>query len=135
MQIAQILSNGVTSGLVYVLMALGFTLIFGIMRVVNFAHGELYMLGGFVVFVLFGTFGWNYYLTVVVAAVAVGLFGAALERLLLRPFIGRELNGMIMALAIAITLRAAAAIVFGPDEQSVPRPVSGVLNLGVAVVP
>lgn len=135
MQIAQILSNGVTSGLVYVLMALGFTLIFGIMRVVNFAHGELYMLGGFVVFVLFGTFGWNYYLTVVAAAVAVGLFGAALERLLLRPFIGRELNGMIMALAIAITLRAAAAIVFGPDEQSVPRPVSGVLDLGVAVVP
>ncbi|MCL4767438.1 MAG: branched-chain amino acid ABC transporter permease [Hyphomicrobiaceae bacterium] len=135
MLLAQILSNGLMTGLVYVLMALGFTLIFGVMRIVNFAHGELYMLGGFATLILFGNLGWNYYLTVVVAAFGVGLFGVLLQSLLLKHFIGRELSGMIMALAIAITLQAGANIIFGPEEQSVPRPVTGVLDLGAAVVP
>jgi len=131
----KIVINGLTSSSVYILMALGFTLIFGIMRIVNFAHGELYMIAAFIVYVLVGTFGWNYYLVVLIAAVAVGLFGATLERVLFRPFIGKELNGMIMALAISITLQAAAFIIFGTDEHSVPRPVSGVIQLGFLMVP
>ena len=133
--LAQIISNGMMSGLIYVLMALGFTLIFGIMRVVNFAHGEFYMLGGFVVFLLCRKLGWNYYASVAVAAVGAGLFGALIERILLRPFIGRELNGMIMALAIAITLQSGASIVFGPEEMTVSRPVTGVLSLGAVKMP
>lgn len=131
----QIVINGLTSSLVYILMALGFTLIFGIMRVVNFAHGELYMLAAFLVYFLVGSLGWNYYLVVMLAGVAVGLFGAILERVLFRPFIGRELNGMIMAIAISITLQAGAFILFGPDEHSVARPISGVIHLGAVVVP
>ena len=131
----QIVINGLTSSLVYILMALGFTLIFGIMRVVNFAHGELYMGAAFLVYVLCSSLGWNYYLAVLAAAAAVGLFGAALERVLFRPFVGRELNGMIMALAVSITLQAAAFILFGPDEHAVERPVSGVFELGMLRVP
>ena len=132
---AKIVINGLTSSLVYILMALGFTLIFGIMRVINFAHGELYMGASFLVFVLAGLLGWNYYLVVLVAAVAVGLFGAFLERVFFRPFVGRELNGMIMALAISITLQASAFILFGTDEHSVPRPISGVFQFGNVIVP
>jgi branched-chain amino acid transport system permease protein len=131
----QIVINGLASSLVYILMALGFTLIFGIMRIVNFAHGELYMVASFLVYFFFGSLGWNYYLVVILAAVSVGLFGAGLERVLLRPFIGRELNGMIMALAISMSLQSAAFILFGPDEHSVPRPISGVIQLGAIVVP
>lgn len=131
----KIVINGLTSSSVYILMALGFTLIFGIMRIVNFAHGELYMIAAFIVYVLVGSFGWNYYLVVLIAAVAVGLFGATLERVLFRPFIGKELNGMIMALAISITLQATAFIIFGTDEHSVPRPISGVIQLGFLMVP
>lgn len=131
----KIVINGLTSSLIYILMALGFTLIFGIMRVVNFAHGELYMVASFLVFAMVATLGWNYYLAVLLAAVAVGLFGAVLERVLFRPFIGRELNGMIMALAISITLQAAAFILFGTDEHAVERPVSGVIQLGAVIVP
>jgi branched-chain amino acid transport system permease protein len=127
--------NGMTSALVYILMALGFTVIFGIMRVVNFAHGELYMVASFLVLVMAGSLGWNYYLVVVLAAVAVGLFGALLERVLFRPFVGRELNGMIMAIAVSITLQAAAFIVFGTDEHSVPRPITGVIQFGDVIVP
>ena len=131
----QIVINGLTSSLVYILMALGFTLIFGIMRVVNFAHGELYMVAAFLVYVLAGSLGLNYYLAVLVAAIAVGMFGAVLERVLFRPFIGRELNGMIMALAISISLQATAFILFGTDEYSVARPFSGVIHLGTVMVP
>lgn len=133
--ISQVAVNGLMTGLVYILMALGFTLIFGIMRVVNFAHGELYMIGAFVILVLFGTFGINYYLSVVIAVFVAAAIGVILERVLLRRFVGRELNGMIMALAISISLQALAAIIFGPQEQSVPRPVSGIINLGSVIIP
>lgn len=132
---AKIVINGLTSSLVYILMALGFTLIFGIMRVVNFAHGELYMFAAVLVYVMVGSLGWNYFVAAALAALAVGVFGVVLERVLFRPFIGRELNGMIMALAISITLQATAFILFGPDEHSVPRPISGVFQLGSVVVP
>lgn len=136
MQLAlQIVVNGLMSSLVYILMALGFTLIFGIMRVVNFAHGELYMMAAFLVYALVGSLGWNYYLVVVLSALALGLFGATLERVLFRHFIGRELHGMILALAVSITLQAAAFILFGANDLSVQRPISGVFDLGALVVP
>lgn len=131
----QIGVNGLIMGLVYILMALGFTLIFGIMRIVNFAHGEFYMLGALAVMVLFSTLGINYYASVIVAALLVALFGAAIERIFLRQFVGRELNGMIMTLAIAITIQAGATIVFGPQEMSIPRPVTGVMNFGGILIP
>ncbi|MCO5105721.1 MAG: branched-chain amino acid ABC transporter permease [Burkholderiaceae bacterium] len=123
------------SSLVYILMALGFTLIFGIMRVVNFAHGEMYMIAAFLVYALVGSLGWNYYLVVILSALALGLFGATLERVLFRPFVGRELQGMIMALAVSITLQAAAFILFGANDLSVPRPISGVFDFGAMVIP
>lgn len=105
------------------------------MRVINFAHGELYMVGAFLVYTMTASLGWNYYLVVVLAALAVGLLGVLLEIVLLRPFIGRELNGMIMALAISITLQAAAFILFGTEERAVSRPVSGIAHLGTVIVP
>lgn len=133
--IIQIAVNGLTFGLIYILMALGFTLIFGIMRVVNFAHGEFYMVGAIGILLLFGTLGINYYLSIVFAVLCVGLLGIIVERLLLRGFVGRELNSMIMALAVAITLQALAAILFGPQEQSVARPVTGVLQVAGVFIP
>jgi branched-chain amino acid transport system permease protein len=123
------------SSSVYILMALGFTLIFGIMRVVNFAHGELYMAAAFLVYVLTGSLGWNYYLAVVAAAIALGLFGAILERLLFRPFVGRELQGLIMALGVSITLQAIGFILSGANDLSMERPVTGVFHLGTMVIP
>ncbi|MFW7341009.1 branched-chain amino acid ABC transporter permease [Pollutimonas sp. H1-120] len=133
--ISQVAANGLMTGLVYILMALGFTLIFGIMRVVNFAHGELYMIGAFAILILFGTLEVNYYLAVVVSVIIAAIFGIIIERTLLRRFVGQELNGMIMALAISISLQALAGIFFGPQEQSVARPISGIFNVGGVIVP
>ena len=131
----QIVLNGLTTGVVYVLMALGFTLIFGIMRVVNFAHGELYMVAAFAITVLNGKFAWPYLPAIVCSIVLVGLLGSVLERLLFRRVIGNEFNCMILALAVSISLQSAALIAFGPDEVGAPRPVTGVFHLGPAVVP
>lgn len=120
--------------LVYILMALGFTLIFGIMRIVNFAHGELYMIGAYVVYVLVAFWGWSYYAAIVGGCVALGLFGALLERVLFRHVMAHELRGMILALAISISLQALAFILFGTDDLSVGRPITGVLSYGSIVI-
>lgn len=132
--IEQIVVNGVMAGLVYTLMALGFTLVFGIMRMVNFAHGELYMVGAFAALALHGTLGWGYVPSVLAATGIAAVFGAVIERLLYRPFVGRELGGMIMSLAVAITLQAVAVIAFGPAELSMERPVTGAWRVHEAVI-
>jgi branched-chain amino acid transport system permease protein len=131
----QIVLNGLTTGLVYVLMALGFTLIFGIMRVVNFAHGELYMIGAFALTVLSGNLHWPYLPAILCSVLLVGLLGAVLERVLFSRVIGNEFNCMILALAVSICLQSLALIIFGPDEVGAPRPVTGVVHLGPAVIP
>jgi len=131
----QILVNGLLVGLIYVIMALGFTLIFGIMRIVNFAHGEFYMLGAVVVLELFGQMGWPFFAAVAAGGVVSALFGLLVERLLFRRIVGDEMAGMIMSLAIGIILQSVALIVFGPAEQTVTRPFSGTWSLGGAMVP
>jgi branched-chain amino acid transport system permease protein len=131
----QMIVNGLLAGLIYVIMALGFTMIFGIMRIVNFAHGEFYMIGAVVVLVLFGSMGWPYFIAVVTGGMVAGLLGVIIERTLFRSLVGDEMPGMIMSLAVGIILQSVALILFGPSEQAVDRPFSGVWTLGSAVVP
>ncbi|CAH1648279.1 MAG: branched-chain amino acid ABC transporter permease [Chelatococcus sp.] len=133
--IEQMIVNGLLAGFIYIIMALGFTLIFGIMRIVNFAHGEFYMAGAVVVLFLFGALGWNFFLAVVIAGFLAAALGIVIERVLFRPLVGNELPGMIMSLAVGITLQSIALILFGPSEQSVQRPFSGTWQLVNAVVP
>ena len=131
MQIAiQISIIALMSAFVYALIALGFTLVFGIMRVVNFAHGEFYMLGAYAMYVLYGLLGWPYGSALIAGALLVGVAGFVLERVLFRRFTGDEMGGMIMSLALAITLQAAISLVFTVDDLSVARPVEGALQIG-----
>jgi branched-chain amino acid transport system permease protein len=131
----QIVVNGLLSGLVYMLMALGFTLIFGVLRIVNFAHGEFYMVGAFGVLVFNGMLEVSYPVALIIAVAATAVLGLVVERFLFRPSIGNELGSMIMSLAVAIVLQAIALIAFGPTERSIDRPISGVLHLHDATVP
>lgn len=131
MQLAfQIFSIALMSAFVYALIALGFTLVFGIMRIVNFAHGEFYMLGAYTMYVFYGLLGWPYGWALVACALTVGAMGLAAERLLFRRFAGDEMGGMIMSLALAITLQAAVSLIFTVDDLSVPRPVEGAWQIG-----
>src|SRR5579862_6987213 len=79
--------NGVVTGMILALIASGLTLIFGIMDVVNFAHGELFMLGAYVGVIVLSTTG-SFWLALILATILVGLFGAVMQIVTLRPLIG-----------------------------------------------
>jgi branched-chain amino acid transport system permease protein len=133
--LAQILVNGLTSGSFYVLMALGFTLIFGIMRLVNFAHGEFYMLGAFVVYHLYGVLGLNFFLALAASAVTVAVLGAVVERVIFVPLRSRELSMLMSALGLQIALQGVMAVTEGVEALSLPAPVSGVYRSSWLVFP
>jgi len=134
--VIQTLMYGLTIGVVYVLMALGFTLIFGILRIVNFAHGEFYMIGAFMVRELCARVGLNYFASVVVAAVAVGLLGVAVERGLFRPFRDKvEHQVLIVSFALSVALQQMGVILWGAEDVSIDAPFSGVVRWGGFVFP
>ncbi|MFT4115262.1 branched-chain amino acid ABC transporter permease [Bradyrhizobium sp.] len=123
------------SASIFMLVALGFTLIFGIMRVVNFAHGEFVMLGAYGVYVAQRLLGVNYVLALCLAAAATGILGIICERIIFRRFKGNELGGMIVAIALAITLKGAVTAIFGVEGPPLDRPISGVISMAGAVFP
>jgi branched-chain amino acid transport system permease protein len=129
--------NGVMLGLFYVLIALGLSLIFGIMRIVNFAHGEMYMLGGYVAYYLFGIFGLNYFVAMIAALILVGGLGALLEKIIFRPLTARpqmELTSLIAALGLAWVFQMLAVICFGELDKKVPSAFKGIINLSGVVI-
>ena len=88
--------NGIVTGMILALVASGLTLIFGIMDVVNFAHGELFMLGAYVGVIVLSTTG-SFWLALILATLIVGIFGAAMQITTLRPLIGRDPLTTILA--------------------------------------
>ena len=94
-------------------MALGLTLIFSILDIINFAHGEFYMLGGYVTYYAFAVFGVNYFLTLVLAVLVVGGAGVLAERLVFRHLRGKTLNAFIVSLGLLWVLQASAQLSFG----------------------
>lgn len=128
--LAQALSNGVIIGLLYLLMAVGFTLVFGVMRVVNFAHGEFYMLGAFAAYTLVAHWQLPFLAAVCLAFLLAVGFGWIVEWVVLKPFRHDELNGMIATIGLAMILQSAALMAFGPDPQFMPQVAEGSVTLG-----
>lgn len=129
--LAQVTINSLVLGFNYALLALGFTLIFSIMRVVNIAHADLYMLGGFGVYYLFGVFNINYALVLLVVVTVLAGVGVVLERFLFRRLRGHGFAGfMILSLGLSLLIRGVALIVFGEREKGVGSPFPGVITIG-----
>ncbi len=129
--IAQVTVNGLVLGLTYTLFALGFTLIFSIMGVVNIAHGALYMVGGIIVYYLFGGLGINYFLTLIIVTVTLGGIGALLERFLFRRLRGTGFTSpMILSLGLLLLIEGVALVGFGEREKGIPSPIPGVVSIG-----
>ena len=131
------LLNGIMLGLFYALVALGLSLIFGIMGIVNFAHGEMYMLGGYIAYYLFGVFGLNYFVAVIGALLLVGGLGAFLEKTIFRPLAARpqvELTSLIAALGLAWVFQMLAVICFGELDKKVPSAFKGIVSAGGVVI-
>jgi len=111
----QILLWGVIIGSVYMLLATGLTLIFGVMKVVNFAHGELMMTGAFLTFLLWHALGLNPYLGIFVSMAAVGLVGVVIERVGFRPLRGSaKINEIFFSIALILILQNGLARIFVP---------------------
>jgi branched-chain amino acid transport system permease protein len=128
--LAQAALNGFVIGAMYMLMAVGFTLTFGIMRVVNFAHGEFYMLGAFAAFFTYVYWDIPFVVCLLIAAVTVGVLGALVERALIQPFRSDEMSGMIATLAISVIIQNGAILIWGPMPREMPDIVHGTLVVG-----
>jgi branched-chain amino acid transport system permease protein len=126
----QALLNGFGLAMAYVLVALGLTLIFSILEIINFAHGEFYMFGAFVTYLAFTHARAPFIVALLAAIVAVGLAGAVAERLVFRHLRGKTLNAFIVSLGLLWVMQAVAQIIFGIQDKSVPSAFSGVLRLG-----
>ncbi|QIL72681.1 branched-chain amino acid ABC transporter permease [Diaphorobacter sp. HDW4B] len=133
--IGQALTNGLIVGLLYLLMAIGFTLVFGVMRVVNFAHGEFYMLGAFSAYVCVTKLQLPFLAAVLATFVLTLIIGWLIEVVVMKGFRGDELNGMIATIGLAMILQNGALMIFGPDPQSMPPVAEGVVSLGPVMLP
>jgi branched-chain amino acid transport system permease protein len=118
--IANVVIAGVLTGLVYGLMALGLSVIFGVVRVVNFAHGEMMTIAMYAATLLFGAFKLDPFLAALPLAAAFFVLGYALQKGLINPFIARPEHSQFMLLvAVAIILVNGMLLMFGPDARNV----------------
>ncbi len=111
---------GVSIGSIYILMALGLTLMFGMMHIINFAHGAVYMLGAFVIYYAFFQGGVPYFAAFVLAMILLGAFGYLIERSVYRPIKGGIEPTLVALLALTTFLQAAGYPVFGQLDKHVP---------------
>jgi branched-chain amino acid transport system permease protein len=121
--------NGIVTGMILALVASGLTLIFGIMDVVNFAHGELFMLGAYVGVLVITATG-NFWLALILSSLIVAILGAAMQLVTLRPLIGRDpLNTILATFGISLILQNYALWQFGPVARKIPEPITTHFNL------
>ncbi len=121
--------NGIVAGLILALVSSGLTLIFGIMDVVNFAHGELFMLGAYVGVVTMAATG-NFWLALVAATLVIALLGVAIYLTTLRPLLGRDpLTTILATFGISLVLQNYALWQFGPVARKIEAPFSGHFTL------
>ncbi|HXZ35224.1 MAG TPA: branched-chain amino acid ABC transporter permease [Thermodesulfobacteriota bacterium] len=123
------LTNGIVIGVINAISAIGVSLIVGIMKVVNFAHGEMYIFAGYFSYHLSTSLGLPPVLSMIVAVGFVFLFGLAMERTLIRPTYGDDMYSLIITFVLSIVLQNLALLIFGPYPNKPPNLVSGATNL------
>ena len=131
----QLLVNGLLLSLTYILFALGLTLIFGIMDIVNFAHGDFFMLGAFGAYFFYGTFKINYFLALFISMVLVGILGIIAEKTLFYRLRREVILGFIIALGLSMILQSGTQMIFGIPDQFVLAPYQTVFRVAGVSIP
>ncbi len=129
---------GLINGSFYALLSLGLAIIFGMLRVINFAHGALYMLGAFTAYLLLAYAGIGYWPALLLAPLIVGLFGALVERLCLRQLYKIDpLYGLLFTFGMALTIEGTFRYLYGSSGQpyAVPTELAGAKNIGFMFLP
>lgn len=128
--------NGLTLGGIYCLVALGLTLVYGILHVPNFAHGAFYMVGAFVSFHLMNALGFNYWLAMLGSAICVAALSVLAERIVFHPLRNASgLQPMVAAIGVLLFLEAAAQAIWGADFQRMQTPYGGIVDLAGVTAP
>ena len=131
---AQVFINGLQRGMIFVLVASGLVLILGVAKIFNFAHGEFYMLGGYVVFFATSIAGLHYALGLILAMIALGFLGSITYTTVFRQVRGNILLGAAATMGISMILRQGALVVFGALQKGVPSIFPGrVVVLGASI--
>jgi len=131
----QPLVYGLQTGLTYVLLALGLTVIFSMMNVLNLAHGEFYMLGAFTVFYMNGLLKVNYFLALAMSVVVVAVIGIFFERIFFRPARGEVVPTVIVGIGLMWLLQTAAQLLFGAQPRGMKEVFQGsvsFLNINIS---
>lgn len=134
----QVVANGLYLGAQYALIALGLTLIFALMNVLNFAHGQMYVLGGFITYTVYGQLGLPFVVALLASGVTLAVIGALMEKYLFRTVIKRshrEESTMLLAAATAFFFDAVMLLIFGEKQRGVPKIVKGVFNSDGLIMP
>jgi len=127
--------NGITLGTQYALVSIGFTLIFSIMGVVNFAHGGFYILGGYFAFSLSQTFGLPFIVAVLLATIGTGVLGYAIQTVFVARYVTDHLATMLITLGIYQIMTTGVTYVYGAEPVDFKFPISGALRGGGFYVP
>ncbi|CAN7424966.1 branched-chain amino acid ABC transporter permease [Pseudorhodoferax sp. LjRoot39] len=128
--------NGLTLGGIYSLVALGLTLVYGILHVPNFAHGAFYMVGAFASFHLMVAWGLNYWVAMAGAALCVAVLATLAERLVFHPLRNASgLHPMIAAIGLLLFLEAGAQAIWGADFHRMPTPYGGMVEVAGVTAP
>ena len=114
----------------YILVALGFALLLSVVGVLNFAHGAIYMVGGYICYQFAVEFGWNQWLSLLLSVIIMGAFGLFLEKFCFRPFFGDMYRTIVMTIAIILVLETTVNILVGVHIRSLPAFVPGILRAG-----
>ena len=134
----QVLANGGYLGAQYALIALGLTLIFALMNVLNFAHGQMYVLGGFITYTVYGQAGMPFVVALIASGVTLAIIGAIIEKFLFRTVIkrsSRDESTMLLAAAVAFFFDAVILLAFGEKQRGVPKILNGVFVSGPLIMP
>jgi branched-chain amino acid transport system permease protein len=132
---AQIILNGLMAGSIYILVALGLTLVLSIMGIVQLAHGEIYMFGAYGTYYFCVVFGLHYLLALVISTLIMGVAGIFIEKIFYRPFRqGDFLPSVIMAVGLMVMLQTTAIVAFGSSIKVVTTPFPGVINIAGAYI-
>ncbi|MFC5510828.1 branched-chain amino acid ABC transporter permease [Massilia jejuensis] len=129
---------GLVNGSFYAMLSLGLAVIFGLLNVINFSHGALYMMGAFMAYIGVTEYGLNYWMMLVLAPLAVGLFGIVVEKTMLRWLYQLDhLYGLLLTFGITLLLEGVFRSFFGVSGQTlnVPEQLQGATNLGFMVLP
>jgi branched-chain amino acid transport system permease protein len=123
MLFVQYLLNGLIVGETYALIGIGLTLVLGIMNVVNFAHGEMYMLGAYFLFTFFSILGINFFLSMILAILAVMGIGFLFEKGILKPLRGRSIDTVMLSMiGLSMFMQNIAMLIWTPVPESIRSP-------------